>query len=150
MFVFLSQKYTVTHCPGRQVRCLFPTALRGLHQLGYHLHMNVQTNHQNFVCGRADKTLKCVSSVPEPISVNQDEQELRLMVWKRTTWLGSVPWLTATHTSGYSCSGTTSISNTRRGLGNGKSKCCKREKKKMIKLSLIQFLSGLQRLWTCV
>lgn len=65
--------------------------------------------------------------VPEPISVNQEEQELRLMVSKRTTWLGSVPWLTATHTRGYSCSGTTNISNTRRGFGNGKSKCYSRE-----------------------
>lgn len=59
-----------------------------------------------------------------PISVNQEEQELRLMVSKRTTWPGSVPWLMATHTRGYSCSGTTSISNTFSGLGRGKSKCC--------------------------
>lgn len=61
-----------------------------------------------------------------PISVNQEEQELRLMVSKRTTWLGSEPWLMATHTRGYSCSGTTSISNTFRGLGSGKSKSCGR------------------------
>lgn len=46
------------------------------------------------------------------------------MVSKRTTWLGSDPWLMATHTRGYSCSGTTSISNTFKGLGSGKSKCC--------------------------
>lgn len=65
--------------------------------------------------------------IPEPISVNQEEQELRLMVSKRTTWLGSVPWLTATHTRGYSCSGTTNSSKTRKGLGNGKSKCCSTE-----------------------
>lgn len=64
-----------------------------------------------------------------PISVNQEEQELRLMVSKRTTWLGSEPWLMATHTRGYSCSGTTSISNTFRGLGSGKSKCCGRQKR---------------------
>lgn len=63
-----------------------------------------------------------------PISVNQEEQELRLMVSKRTTWLGFEPWLMATHTRGYSCSGTTSISNTFRGLGSGKSKCCRRQK----------------------
>lgn len=63
-----------------------------------------------------------------PISVNQEEQELRLIVSKRTTWLGSEPWLMATHTRGYSCSGTTSISNTFRGLGSGKSKCYRRGK----------------------
>ncbi len=66
-------------------------------------------------------------AVPELISVNQDEQELRSIVWKRTTCPGSVPWLTATHTRGNSCSGTTSISNTRSGFGKGKSKCCERE-----------------------
>lgn len=67
------------------------------------------------------------SDVLVPISVNQEEQELRLMVSKRTTWLGSEPWLMATHTSGYSCSGTTSISNTFSGLGRGKSKCWSRK-----------------------
>ena len=64
----------------------------------------------------------------DPISVNQEEQELRLMVSKRTTWPGSEPWLIATQTRGYSCSGTTSISNTFSGLGRGKSKCCHEKK----------------------
>lgn len=66
--------------------------------------------------------------LPGPISVNHDEQELRLIVSKQTTWLGSVAWLMATHTRGYSCSGTTSISNTFSGLGRGKSKCCARKR----------------------
>lgn len=75
-----------------------------------------------------------------PISVNQEEQELRLMVSKRTTWLGSEPWLMATHTRGYSCSGTTSISNTFRGLGRGKSKCCNRKRARDdVKLSVGHF-----------
>ncbi len=74
-------------------------------------------------------------AVPELISVNQDEQELRSIVWKRTTCPGSVPWLTATHTRGNSCSGTTSISNTRSGFGKGKSKCCEREREREIKAS---------------
>lgn len=73
-------------------------------------------------------TSEYMSDLLVPISVNQEEQELRLMVSKRTTWPGSVPWLMATHTKGYSCSGTTSISNTFNGLGRGKSKCCRRKR----------------------
>lgn len=76
-----------------------------------------------------------------PISVNQEEQELRLMVSKRTTWPGSLPWLMATHTRGYSCSGTTSISNTLSGLGSGKSKCCTKKKSQKKKN---RFRHGLQ------
>lgn len=46
-----------------------------------------------------------------------------------STWTG-VLWLepleTPIHTSGYSCSGATTISNSLTGLGSGKSKCCNR------------------------
>lgn len=74
-----------------------------------------------------------------PISVNQEEQEFRLMVSKRTTCPVSVPWLMATHTRGYSCSGTTSISNTFRGLGRGKSKCCSGRRGERTKSSVFVF-----------
>lgn len=59
----------------------------------------------------------------KPDSVNHEEVELGLTVSKRTTWLKSLPLLTPTQTRGYSCSGTTSISNTRSGQGIGKSMC---------------------------
>lgn len=62
--------------------------------------------------------------------VNQDVLELRLMYSMWTGWLGLDPRETLMHTSGYSCWGTTTISNTRRGLGRGKSKCCKQEREK--------------------
>ena len=38
---------------------------------------------------------------------------------------GLGPLCTPKHTRGYSCCGATIISNTRRGLGRGKSKCCR-------------------------
>lgn len=66
-------------------------------------------------------------NVPRPVFVNQDVLELRLMY---STWTGAL-WLepreTPIHTSGYSCSGATTISNSLTGLGSGKSKCCDRE-----------------------
>lgn len=59
----------------------------------------------------------------KPDSVNHEEVEFGLTVSNRTTWLKSLPLLTPTQTSGYSCSGTTSISNILSGQGIGKSMC---------------------------
>lgn len=59
-----------------------------------------------------------------PASVNQEEVELGLMVPNRTTWLSSVPLLTATQIRGQVCSGTTNISKTSNGHGSGKSMFC--------------------------
>lgn len=67
------------------------------------------------------------TSVPRPEWKNQDVLEFRLMYSMLTGTLGFEPRDTPIHTRGYSGWATTTISNTRRGLGRGKSKCCKND-----------------------
>lgn len=64
------------------------------------------------------------SNIPKPEFVNQDVLEFKLMYSTTTGVLGLEPRETPIHTSGYSCSGATTIWNTLTGLGRGKSKCC--------------------------
>lgn len=78
-------------------------------------------------------------NLPRPELVNQDVLEFRLMYSTATGRLGLVPRDTPMHTSGYSCCGTTTISNTRTGLGSGKSKCCGRESETASVRSVISF-----------
>lgn len=74
---------------------------------------------------------KEAASAFKPASVNQEEVVLGFTVPKRTTWLSSVPLLTATQIRGYMCSGTTNISKTSNGHGNGKSMFYRREGEKV-------------------
>lgn len=81
------------------------------------------------------------SNIPKPEFVNQDVLEFRLMYSTTTGVLGLEPRETPIHTSGYSCSGATTIWNTLTGLGKGKSKCCnhwgEEEKVKTLNLTVL-------------
>lgn len=91
------------------------------------------------------------SNIPKPEFVNQDVLEFRLMYSTITGVLGLEPRETPIHTSGYSCSGATTIWNTLTGLGRGKSKCCnhegKEEKVKTLNLKASSVYSSVVLCW---
>lgn len=125
--MMLSLRYSLSMRMSRELLSSWLTWTTSGHGFSATTHTHQQ---QSLLKAQLSRMLSCSSIIilPRPVLVNQDVLELRLMYSTMTGRLGLDPRDTPMHTMGYSCWGTTTISNTLRGLGRGKSKCCESQR----------------------